>query len=190
MKKFIALAALAACVPGVAYGQDKPVDAKLSGVRLEARIGYETPTVSDDSGIYKIGSAVSYGGEVGFDVRAKNVTIGAYAVYEGSSVSLCDGGDCLKENGNLGVGGRLGFVVAPKVVLYAKAGYARISFNASSGGASADAHKDGVQGALGIDVNLTRNVYVMGEFNYADYGKLYGINLQRRHVAAGVGVRF
>jgi hypothetical protein len=30
----------------------------------------------------------------------------------------------------------------------------------------------------------------MGEVNYADYGSFYGINLQRRHVAAGVGVRF
>lgn len=190
MKKFVALAALMACVPGVAFAQDKTDDAKLSGVRLEARIGYETPTVSDDSGIYKIGSAVSYGGEAGFDVRVKKVTIGAYAVYEGSSVSVCDGVDCLKENGNFGAGGRIGFIVSPKVVLYAKAGYARISFNASSGGATADAHKDGVQGALGVDVNLSKNVYVMGEFNYADYGSFYGINLQRRHVAAGVGVRF
>lgn len=190
MKKFIALAALAACVPGAAFAQDKAADAKLDGVRIEARLGYETPTVSDNGSIYKIGSAVSYGGEVGFDIRAKNVTFGPYALYEASSVSLCDGTDCLKENGNLGVGGRIGFVVSPKVVIYAKAGYAHISFNASSGGASANASKDGVQGALGVDVNVTRNVYLMGEFNYADYGSFYGINLQRRHVAAGVGVRF
>ena len=107
-----------------------------------------------------------------------------------SSVSLCDGSDCLKENGNFGAGGRIGFVVSPKVVVYAKAGYARISFNASSGGASANANKDGVQGALGVDVDVTKNVYLMAEMNYADYGSFYGINLQRRHVAAGVGVRF
>lgn len=190
MKKFVALAALAACVPGAALAQDKSADAKLDGVRIEARLGYETPTVSDDSGVYKIGSAVSYGGEVGFDLRAKKVTFGPYALYEASSVSLCDGSDCLKENGNLGVGGRIGFIVSPKVVIYAKAGYAHISFKASSGGASANANKDGVQGALGVDVNVTKNVYLMGEFNYADYGSFYGINLQRRHVAAGVGVRF
>ncbi|HEX4695091.1 outer membrane protein [Sphingomonas sp.] len=189
MKKYVALAALAACVPGVAYAQDK-TDSKVSGVRLEARVGYETPTISGGGSIYKIGSAVSYGGEIGFDLRAKNVVVGPYAVYEFSSVSLCDSGGCLKENGNLGAGGRIGFVVGDKVVIYAKAGYARISFNASSGGASADDSKDGVQGALGIDVNLNRNVYVMVEGNYADYGKYYGVNLQRRHLAAGVGVRF
>jgi len=190
MKKYVALAALMACVPGVAFAQDKTDDAKLSGVRLEARLGYETPTISDDNDIYKIGSAVSYGGEAGFDFRVKKVTIGAYAVYEGSSVSLCDGGDCLKENGNFGAGGRLGFIVAPKVVLYAKAGYARISFKATSGGVSADANKDGVQGALGVDVNVSKNVYLMAEMSYADYGSFYGINLQRRHVATGIGVRF
>ena len=47
-----------------------------------------------------------------------------------------------------------------------------------------------VLGALGADFNLNKNVYVMIEGSYADYGKLFGINLQRRHVAAGVGVRF
>ena len=190
MKKYVALAALMACVPGVAFAQEKTDSAKLSGVRIEARLGYETPTVSDSGSIYKIGSAVSYGGEVGFDIRAKNVTFGPYAVYEASSVSLCDGADCLKENGNLGVGGRIGFVVSPKVVLYAKAGYAHISFKTTGSIAGIDAKKDGVQGAIGVDVNVTKNVYLMGEINYADYGKLFGINLQRRHVAGGVGVRF
>ena len=188
MKKYVALAALAACVPGVAYAQD--TTAKVDGVRVEARIGYETPTVSDSGSIYKIGSAVSYGGEIGFDLKAGHVVVGPYAVYEFSSVSLCDSGSCLKENGNLGVGGRLGFIAGDKVVVYLKAGYARISFNASSGGASADASKDGIQGAVGVDVNLNKNVYLMAELNYADYGKFFGTNLQRRHVAGGVGFRF
>jgi outer membrane immunogenic protein len=190
MKKYVALAALLACVPGAALAQDK-AEPKLNGVRIEARVGYETPTVSDSGTIYKIGSAVSYGGEIGFDLKAgKNVTVGPYAVYEFSSVSLCDSTGCLKEDGNLGAGGRIGFVVGNSTVLYAKVGYGRISFHGTGVLSGFDAHKDGIQGAIGADFNVGKNVYLMVEGNYADYGQYFGTNLQRRHVAGGVGFRF
>jgi len=189
MKKYVALAALMACVPGVAFAQDKP-EAKLDGVRLEARIGYETPTVSGGGQVYKIGSAVSYGGEIGFDLKAgKNVTVGPYVAYEFSSVSLCDSGGCLKEDGNLGAGGRIGFVAGRGTVVYLKAGYARISFK-GTGNITGNESKSGIQGAIGVDVNVSKNVYLMGELDYADFGTLFGTNLQRRHIAGGVGVRF
>lgn len=193
MKKFVALAALFACVPATAYAQDSgsQSEPKTDGVRLEARIGYETPTVSGGGQIYKIGSAVSYGGEVGFDLKAgKSVTVGAYGVYEFSSVSLCDAGGCLKEEGNLGAGARLGFVASRAVVLYVKAGYGRISFNGTGTLTGLATSKDGIQGAVGLNVNVSRNIYAMAEMNYADYGQAFGTNLQRRHVSAGLGFRF
>lgn len=190
MKTFIALAAGLAMVPCAAYAQDND-DAKLGGVRLEARIGYETPTVSDSSGIYKIGSAVSYGGEIGFDLKVgKSVQVGPYAVYEFSSVELCGSGACLKEDGNLAVGGRIGVAVSPKAVIYGKVGYTRIGFSLKSGSFTGTDHKDGVQGAIGVDYNINRNVYLMLEANYGDYGNYYGVNLARRQLAGGVGFRF
>ena len=169
MKIYLALAAALSCVPGVAAAQD------FNGVRAEARIGYETPTISGNGQVYKIGN---------------KVVAGPYAVYEFSSVKLCNGPDCLKEQGNLGVGGRIGVVVSPTVLIYAKAGYASISFKASSGAASASDSKGGVQGALGVDFNFSKHVYGLVELNYGDYGKYFGVNLQRRHALAGVGVRF
>lgn len=185
MKKMLGAFAALVCVPGVAAAQD------FSGPRIEARLGYETPTVSDDGEVYKIGSAVSYGGEVGFDLKAsEKVVVGAYATYEFSSVDLCDGGDCLGEDGNLGVGGRVGFVVSPNVLLYGKLGYARIKFSASSGGLTGSDSQDGVQGAIGANYNFNEHFYGFLEANYADYGRFVGVNLQRRHVATGVGVRF
>jgi len=188
----VATAAAAFCLPGIAAAQDHNDVAKQDGLRIEARIGYETPTVSGDGDVYKIGSAVSYGGEIGFDLKAgHSVVVGPYAVYEFSSVNLCDGGDCIGENGNLGVGGRVGFIVGPKAQVYLKAGYASIDMKASVGNQSASQSKGGVQGAIGVDYNFTRNVYGMVELNYADYGKFAGvINLQRRHAAAGIGIRF
>jgi outer membrane immunogenic protein len=192
MKSLYMLAVAAACVPGIAAAQDSDTRAShFDGVRAEARIGYETPTISDSTGVYKIGSAVSGGGEIGFDLKAgKSVVVGPYAVYEFSSVKVCDGLDCLKEDGNLGVGGRLGVAVGDNVLLYAKAGYARIGFSVSSGTVTGSTSKDGVQGAIGANLNFGKRVYGMLEFNYADYGSFFGVNLQRRHVAAGVGLRF
>lgn len=194
MKKYLAAVAAFVCVPGVAAAQDAaPAAAPASqfdGVRFEARLGYETPTVSDDNDVYKIGSAVSYGAEAGFDIRVgNNVVMGPYATYEFSSVDLCDGGDCLSEDGNLGAGLRVG-VVTGRTLIYGKLGYARISFTATSGGISASDSDEGIQGAIGINLNLGRNFYGLAEINYADYGRFAGINLQRRHVAAGIGVRF
>lgn len=189
MKMMAAAAAMFACAPGVALAQD------FDGARIEARIGYETPTVSgDDLGdedVYKIGSAVSYGGEIGFDLRASDkVVVGPYANYEFSNVEACDGPDCLQVDGNLSVGGRIGFAVSPTVQIFAKAGYANITLSADTSFGDDSESKGGIQGAIGAAMNFTPNAYGMVEFSYADYGDLYGINLQRRHVAAGVGFRF
>jgi outer membrane immunogenic protein len=193
MKKYLAAVAAFVCVPGVAAAQDATPGspaAQFAGVRLEARLGYETPTVSEDGDVYKIGSAVSFGGEAGFDIRVGNsVVMGPYATYEFSSVELCDGGDCLSEDGNLGAGVRVG-VVTGRTLIYGKLGYARIRFTASSGTFTGSESESGVQGAIGVNVNFGRNVYGLAEINYADYGRFAGINLQRRHVAAGIGFRF
>lgn len=189
MKKYLASAIALACIPGVASAQDNV--GKFDGVRVEGRLGYETPTVSGNGQIYKIGSAVSYGGELGFDIKAgSKVVVGPYAAYEFSSVKLCDGSDCLKEDGNLGVGGRIGVAVSPTILIYGKVGYANIRFTENTSFGSGSDSKGGVQGALGADFNFGKRFYGLLEFNYGDYGKFYGVNLQRRHVAAGVGVRF
>lgn len=191
MKHYLAAFAAIACVPGIAAAQDTDTSPHFNGVRLEARLGWETPTISDAGNVYKIDSAVSYGGEVGFDARlGRKVVAGPYAVYEFSSVKLCNAGGCLSEDGNLGVGGRIGVAVSPTVLVYGKLGYARIRFTASSGGVTGSDSADGVQGAIGLNLNFGRHAYGMVEINYADYGKFAGVNLQRRHVAAGIGMRF
>lgn len=190
MKIYLLGAAALASVPGVACAQDVSAN-DFDGIRIEARLGYETPTISEDGDVYKIGSAVSYGGEVGVDFKlGDRVVAGPYTTYEFSSVELCDYGECLKEEGNLGAGLRLGYAVSPTFLVYGKLGYASITFKAETSFGSASDSKGGVQGAIGTDVNFGKNFYGFAEVNYADYGKFYGINLQRRHVAAGVGFRF
>jgi outer membrane immunogenic protein len=185
MKMLLAAIAALLVVPGVAAAQD------ISGPRVEARIGWETPTVSGDGDVYKIGQAVSYGAEAGYDVAlSEKVALGGYVNYEASGVNLCDSGYCIGENGNLGAGARLTFGLGGRAAIYVKGGYARISMKASSGGVSDSESKSGVQGGLGFEFGVASHVYAFVEGSYADYGSLYGINLQRRHVAGGVGFRF
>jgi len=190
-KLFAAAAATLLLAPVSALAQEAPAH-DFAGPRIEARLGYETPTVSDGSGsIWKIGSAVSYGGEIGADIRAGNkVVVGPYANYEFSSVSLCDGADCVEETGNLSVGGRVGFIVGTKSLIYVKAGYASITLKAKSGSVSDSESKGGIQGSLGFEIGLGKKAYAFVDGSYADYGDFYGINLQRRQVAGGVGIRF
>ena len=180
---FGALVALAA--PSAALAND------YSGARVEARLGYETPTVSGDGDVYKIGSAVSYGGEVGYDIAAGgNWTVGAYGTLEFSSVDLCDGAFCLNVDRNIGAGARVGYGFSGKYILYGKLGYANLKMTATDGVDSASESQGGIQGAIGFEGKMGKNAYWGAEANYGDYGKFEGINLQRRHVAAKVGFRF
>ena len=193
MKKVLVAVAALVCVPGVAAAQESAPSraSNFDGVRAEARIGWETPTVSDSGNVYKIESDVSFGGEVGFDFAlGNNVVVGPYAVYEFSNVNICDGPDCLEEDGNLAGGLRVGVAAGNNMLIYGKVGYARIDFTAISGAISVSEGQEGVQGAIGLNINFGKNFYGMVEANYADYGDFFGISLQRRHVAAGVGVRF
>jgi outer membrane immunogenic protein len=192
MKKLIVAVAALVCVPGIAAAQDTDTDPNISGPRVELRLGWETPTVSDGTGaVYKVGQAVSYGGEVGFDAAVGGkVTLGAYANYDKSNVEVCDAGDCLTVDGNFSAGARIGFVAGGRTVIYVKGGYNSISVTAKSGGFTGSDTQGGIGGALGVEFGIGKNAYGFVEGNYADYGDFFGINLQRRHVAGGIGVRF
>lgn len=194
MKKFLVAAAALSCVPGVAFAQDEEQAVNLfDGVRIEARLGYETPTVSGDGDVYKIGSAVSYGAELGYDLAVSSkVTVGPFVNYEFSGVELCDGADCLNVQSNLAAGARVGVEMSPETALYGKLGYASLTIEATSGGLSATDSKGGVYGALGVELSVSKNAYVNFEAAYADFGDFYGtgFNLQRRQASVGFGFRF
>lgn len=165
-------------------------DYKLSGARVEARIGWETPTVSDDD-VYKLGQSVSFGGEVGYDLPVSTkVTVGPFVNYDYARSKDCYDGLCLGSAGNLAAGGRVGVNLGERSQLYVKAGYDSMKLKASMDGLSDSKSLDGVMGAIGFDYSLSTSAYVGVEANYADLGSFAGINFQRRHVAATLGMRF
>jgi outer membrane immunogenic protein len=115
-----------------------PAHAQFSGPRVEARLAYDSveaavetgdPFATDDSE-----SAISYGGEAGYDLQLGPVVVGAYAGLEGSNLRTCQevfGGDegCIGQGRNLYVGGRLGLPVASRFLVYGKAGYSNGSID-------------------------------------------------------------
>jgi outer membrane immunogenic protein len=184
MIKYVVSAAVALAVSTPAFAAD------FTGPRVEARIGWETPTVSGDGDVYKLGSAVSYGGEIGYDLKAgRNVTVGAYGSLEKSSVKDCAEGYCLGVDYNWQAGARVGLGFG-RALGYVKLGYSNLKLNASVDEFSGNETKGGVGGGIGVDVTAGKRLYWGVEANYSDFGKIEGINFQRRQVAAKVGVRF
>ncbi|WP_300974091.1 outer membrane beta-barrel protein [Sphingomonas sp. LHG3406-1] len=184
--------ALAAATPAAAQTATGSTN-NFDGARIEARIGWETPTVSGDGDVYKLGSAVSYGAEVGYDLAiSPTVTVGPYASWEQSSVELEDdfSSVSIKVGRNYQLGGRVGFGLG-NINLYGKVGYSNIKLSLE--GAGADDYSDtkgGIGGGLGVEGNMGKNAYWGIEGNYSDFGKFEGINLQRRQLAGKVGFRF
>lgn len=188
MKKY-ALIALA-MVSQPAFAQDGGAEYKTSGLRVEARLGWETPTVSEGA-VYKLGQSVSAGAEIGYDMQVGDkVTLGPYLTYDYADTKTCDAGVCLGTNGNWIAGARIGFNVGEKAQIYGKVGYDEMRLKATIPGFTESTSLSGVGGAIGVDFNLSKSTYAGFEMNYADLGEFAGINFQRRHVAAKVGMRF
>jgi outer membrane immunogenic protein len=200
MNKFIFTAAIAAAISTPVMAED----GAKSGARIEGRLMYETPTVSSvetNNDVYKIGSAVAYGAEAGYDFKVgEKVVVGPYVNFEKSSVKACVDGDCLKVKDNFAAGLHLGYALSEKGQIYVKAGYAKlrinvtgsavvgnppqlVNVNETNGGA-------GVQGAIGYEHGFGKNFYGRVELGYADNGRILGLNTQRRHAGISLGARF
>ncbi len=190
-----AVLALGVAQPAFAADGESPAAGK-AGVRIEARAVLETPTVSnleDDDEVYKLGSAVAFGGEVGFDFAVSNtVVLGPYATYEFSTVENCDGVDCVSASDNYAIGLHGGVTVGSRGLVYAKVGYASLGLEADlpTFGLEASERGGGIEGAIGYEHGFGQNFYGRVEFGYADNGDIFGIDFQRRHAGVALGARF
>lgn len=194
MKLFVAAAMLAAVVAQPAFAQDEAPSSFRDGLRIEARAVYETPTISsvaEDDDIYKLGSAVAFGGELGFDIAVSDqLVVGPYATYEISSVKNCEDGACVQAEDNYAIGVHAGLVAGDDGTIYLKLGYSSLGLKASVGSASNTERGNGFGGAIGYEHLLTRNIYARAEIGYADNGDIWGYNFQRRHAGLALGARF
>lgn len=195
MKNLFCGVALAAAFARPALAQDEQAAGLArDGFRLEARATYETPTTSsvfEEDDIYKLGSAVAFGGEVGFDIAlGERVAVGPYAQYEFSNVESCEEGFCARTTDYFEAGLHLGYAVGEKGQLYGKVGYGSLGFETEGLGLDTTENGSGVAFALGYEQGFGENFYGRLEGGYADVGEVYGLNFQRRHFGVAMGARF
>ena len=187
-----------------------PAYAQFSGPRVEARLAFESVKATINTGNpLDTGDeqAIAYGGEVGYDLQLGPAVVGAYAGLEGSNLRSCEevfGNDegCLNQGRNLYVGARVGFPLAPRVMIYAKGGLSNgsvdIDYHGSAGGApdfQASESFSGYHIGAGAEVALISGLYGRFEYVHADYGEFrfdpqtFG-ELTRGQAMVGLGLRF
>lgn len=221
MLKYVASALLTGTIlvsATPALAQDR---APFTGPRVEALVGYDVLRSGEaDDGVATTDNAgdesiegLAYGVGVGFDFDLGGVVLGVegeYAESEGQQEfdETIDGTAFLGriETGrDLYVGGRIGFAVTPRTLVYAKAGYTNTSiesaFTSSSDSVDFDTTVDGYRVGAGIEQMLGTNLYLKAEYRYSNYNglsfddDLFGdedvdIDLDRHQVLAGLGFRF
>lgn len=203
MRKLVLTAATAALGIGLAapaFAQDDG-KAPFTGVRVEALAGYDHLNDGDSNASGRDGFA--YGGAVGYDAQVGGVVLGVDGEITGSTTNLrannvVTAGDQLKVDAgrDLYAGGRIGYVLSPRAMIYGKAGYtnARINETYTAGSTTITDHQDldGYRLGAGVEYKVGPTTFVKAEYRYSHYGEAdgYDINANRHQVLAGVGVRF
>jgi len=193
MRKLILAALLAGSTATPALAQEAA--APFTGLRVEGLVGYDTTDVEDEGS-----NGVVYGAGVGYDVQAGNVVFGADAEISKSTIDECFSGVtitgdelCAEAGRELTVGGRIGAVVSPSTLIYARAGYtnARINLeydnpNGTSLDTVARETLDGIRVGGGVEQAIGGNAFVRGEYRYSNYEQGY----DRHQAVVGFGFRF
>ncbi|MES2096461.1 MAG: outer membrane beta-barrel protein [Pseudomonadota bacterium] len=223
MRKFVFAAAsvVALSVAAPAFAQEAPAnpdEPTFSGPRAGIILGYDRlqPGQVANSNINSNNSAdgLVYGGDVGYDVRSGNMVFGVEGEVTGSTSKVSGnpsaagalGYGRVKAGRDLYAGARIGYLVTPSTLLYAKGGYTnqRLDLVASNGTTETGAHfnLDGWRAGAGIEQAIGRNTYAKIEYRYSNYGKArleypngantnnFSVDTDRHQVAVGVGLRF
>lgn len=192
MRKLIVVAALAAAsLAAPAFAQDR---APFTGLRVEGIAGWDRPQVPNAHS-----NGIVYGAGLGYDFQAGRAVLGVEGEVSDSSAKKCadfviSAGDrlCADAGRDLYVGGRIGALVAPTTLLYAKAGYTNGRFNTTyttvtgAGNFRTRDNLNGFRVGAGIEQSLGGNAYVKAEYRYSNYEQ----NVDRHQVVAGFGFRF
>jgi outer membrane immunogenic protein len=195
MRKLIVVASLAAAsIAAPAFAQDTGGRAPFTGFRVEGLAGWDRVQAQ---GGHKDG--VAYGVGAGFDFQAGRAVVGIEGEAADASTRDCvnatvTAGDrlCADAGRDLYVGGRVGALVGPATLIYAKAGYTnarfRLNYTEPTGLNNFRLHEnlDGVRVGAGIEQAVGRNAFVKAEYRYSNYEK----GFERHQVVAGFGFRF
>jgi outer membrane immunogenic protein len=179
--------ALAAAAPAAAQ------QAPFTGLRVEGNLGWDR--LQRDGGH---SDDVMYGISGGYDVNMGPTIVGIEAGIDDSSNKSCAGAQtvadprvCAKAARDIFVGGRVGKVINPRTLVYAKAGYVngRAKLTADDGFdrvTLAHTDLDGVRLGAGAEFAISPNSYVKAEYRYSNYEQ----GISRNQLVGGFGFRF
>lgn len=187
----IILAAVAALSATPALAQD---EAPFAGPRASAEAGWGRV-----GGKRVGGDGFSYGATLGYDIAAGSARIGPEIGVADSTQKECrpaptiaaGASRCGRSDRDLYAGARLGYVAAPRLLVFGRAGYTNARFadrieRASAPRVETAEDRGGYRFGAGVEYALGRTAFVTGEYRYSHWSG--GIHLNQ--VLAGVGVRF
>jgi outer membrane immunogenic protein len=210
MRKLLLAAFIAGAASTPALAQPAAGDSPFTGLRLEGLVGYDSIGFSGEDDVDDIGGddsleGATYGIGVGFDADLGGVVAGAEVELTESSGDFDFDDDEVTAGLDAGrdiyVGGRLGFVASPNVLIYGKAGYTNLKLRANaSDGVTTFRGSDEVDGYRlggGAEFLFGPNTYGKVEYRYSNYGSfdnnsdvLGDLDMDRHQIVAGVGFRF
>ncbi len=168
---FAALAALpllAVAAPAAAATTD---GAPFTGARIGVTLGWDKAHGND---------GFTYGGSFGYDALVlPRITVGAEATFEDSTAK----GDGIRASRDVAISGRVGYVLTPKLLGFAKVGYDTTRFELPGG----HTNLEGVRYGGGLEYSVTPHTYISAEYRRTEYENNFG---GRDAAIAGVGFRF
>lgn len=194
MKKMIAVLSVS-----VAGAMATPAMAQEATPFAGAHVGVEAGWGRVGGGSRIAGDGFVYGATLGYDLARGNLRVGPEVEIADSTQSVCRADAaagagarlCERADRDLYVGGRLGYVVNPKVLVYGKFGYSNGRFSTrlegvSTGNVDRAIDRDGYRLGVGAEYAITRAVYLSGEYRYSHYSA----DVHRNQILAGVGLPF
>ena len=177
-----------------------PVTAQtFTGKHAEVRLGFDLlgadlwEEYKVDDGYYRMAGnrrfqladgGFNYGAGVGYDVAlSERVVAGVEATIDFSTAKNCLYGFylwsdlCLKAGRDIGLGVRAGAIIVPRVLLFAKFGYANgrvkaTGWNMVLGRSYSEAKtRGGTRYGGGLEVPVSDRIFLKAEYTYTEYSK-------------------
>ena len=190
-------------------------DYDFTGLRVEFLGGYQRilPDRNTVGPVFSTSrtprhSGISAGIQGGYDIQLGPVVVGAFGTFSLITSNGCGplGGlnkGCLRPVHQAEGGGRVGFVLTPRAMIYAKGAYVNTRINTTNrdGNITRNSHinKDGWRVGGGAEYAINPKVYVKAEYNYGRTERFsaapYGFDATRLdyHTHSGLvgfGIRF
>ena len=189
----------------------------FSGPRVEGRVGWDGTNISikdtrdfGGRGNFSSGSTasdLSIGGEVGFDVESGRLAFGGYAGVDlgENDEPFPDRRVSFETGRNFTAGARVGYVVSPTVLLYAKGGYsnARLRPEFTTGATTAqqaafagfERDRSGFHLGGGAEFAVAEAFYGRLDYTHHKYKDFQvdansELSFRRNQVTAAIGYRF